>query len=91
MAANIETAGAGMRVIRQADETTIEGLMCRSWGTWGCEPSTFPWTYSADEVCLVVEGDFTVFPNDGSEPMGKFFFNIRSVMRSKRFDRICSW
>lgn len=58
-----------MKVIKGADEQTITELGCRSWGKWGCEPSKFPWTYSDDEVCLVLEGDFTVIPDDGSESM----------------------
>lgn len=64
--------GAGMRIIKQADESTISKFGCRSWSTWGCGPSTFPWTYSDDEVCLVLEGDFTVIPDDGSQSMGMF-------------------
>lgn len=62
--------GGGMKVIRAPDEKIISELGCRSWGKWGCEPSTFDWTYSDDEICLVLEGDFTVKPADGSEPMG---------------------
>lgn len=69
--APVTEKGSGMRLIPQADESTIEKLGCRSWGTWGCEPSTFPWSYDDDEVCLVIEGDFTVIPDDGGEPMGK--------------------
>ncbi|CAN8072960.1 unnamed protein product [Agarophyton chilense] len=69
MSATIVEKGAGMRLIKNADEKTIDKLGCRSWDTWGCEPSTFPWTYSDDEVCLVMNGDFTVIPDDGSEKM----------------------
>lgn len=63
--------GSGMRIIKAADEETIVKMGCRSWSKWGCEASTFPWTYSDDEVCLVLEGDFTVIPDDGGESMGK--------------------
>lgn len=69
--------GSGMRLIQAADEASILKLGCRSWSTWGCDPSTFPWTYSEDEVCLVLEGDFTVFPDDGSKPMRKCCLRIR--------------
>lgn len=71
VASAVVEKGAGMKAIRSADEDTIAELGCRSWGKWGCGPSTFPWTYSDDEVCLVLEGDFTVIPDDGSESMGK--------------------
>ena len=63
--------GGGMKVIKAADENIIAELGCRSWDKWGCEPSTFDWTYSDDEICLVLEGDFTVKPADGSDSMGK--------------------
>ncbi|CDF32763.1 unnamed protein product [Chondrus crispus] len=61
--------GGGMKVIKAADENVIAELGCRSWDKWGCEPSTFDWTYSDDEICLVLEGDFTVKPADGSDSM----------------------
>lgn len=71
MSGPVEEKGGGMRLIRAADEETISKLGCRSWGTWGCEPSTFPWTYADDEVCLVLEGDFTVTSDNGGDAMGK--------------------
>lgn len=64
--------GAGMRIIKAADEETISKLGCRSWDKWSCEPSTFQWSYSDDELCLVLEGDFTVVPDQAGEPMGKY-------------------
>ena len=32
----------------------------KTWPTWGCEPSVFPWSYGAGEICLVIEGEATV-------------------------------
>lgn len=64
--------GAGMKLVKGASEELISTLGCRTWPTWGCNPSTFPWSYSDDEVCLVLSGDFTVIPDDGSESMGKY-------------------
>lgn len=74
MSSAVEEKGAGMRLIKGAEEALIGKMGCRSWGKWGCGPSTFPWTYSDDEVCLVLTGDFTVIPDDGGETMGKFCF-----------------
>ncbi len=37
-----------------------------SWGTWGCEESTFDWSYSDDEVCYVKEGEVDVETADGT-------------------------
>ena len=33
---------------------------CKSWPTWGCEISTFPWVYEETETCLLLEGEVTV-------------------------------
>ena len=39
-----------------------------SWGTWGCDVSNFPWTYSDDETAYILEGEVTVTPDDKSLP-----------------------
>lgn len=36
-----------------------------SWSTWSKEVSTFPWTYSEQEVAYVLEGEVTVTPKGG--------------------------
>jgi hypothetical protein len=38
-----------------------------SWPIWGCEISSFPWTYDEQETCLLLEGDVSVTP-DGGKP-----------------------
>lgn len=58
---------SGMKKISQADEATIEKLGCKSWGKWGCEASKFPWTYDDDEVCLILQGEFTVKDDKSGE------------------------
>ena len=37
-----------------------------SWSTWSKEVSTFPWTYSEQEVAYVLEGEVTVTPTGGA-------------------------
>lgn len=37
--------------------TRVQELGVRSWGTWGCEASKFPWTYDANEVGLKATGE----------------------------------
>ena len=49
-------------------ENTIKELGIKDWPIWTCEPSTFPWTYSYKETCLILEGDITVTP-DGGKPI----------------------
>lgn len=68
---HVEEKGSGMRIIKQADEAIIDKLQCRSWNTWTCDASTFPWSYNDHEVCLVISGEFSVVPDDGDEPLGK--------------------
>lgn len=40
-------------------------LSVSSWSTWSKEVSTFPWTYSEQEVAYVLEGEVTVTPKGG--------------------------
>mmetsp|Transcript_16559 Transcript_16559/g.33883 ORF Transcript_16559/g.33883 Transcript_16559/m.33883 type:complete len:160 (+) Transcript_16559:198-677(+) len=57
----VESAGtSGMKKVPRANNTIVDQLGCRSWGTWGCEVSVFPWTYDDDEICWVLQGDVIV-------------------------------
>lgn len=47
------------------DERTLRQLGTESWGTWECEPSTFPWEYADKETCYVYEGKVTVETPEG--------------------------
>jgi hypothetical protein len=55
-------------VTSPCSKSTIEELGIRNWPIWTCDPSTFPWTYSEKETCLILEGDITVTPDSG-EPV----------------------
>ena len=60
--------------------TPEETNRCKSWPIWTAEPSTFDWSYTEKETCLILEGkatisdgkdsvsfgagDFVVFPQD---------------------------
>jgi uncharacterized cupin superfamily protein len=35
------------------------------WGTWGCLPGKFPWSYGENESCYLLSGKVTVTPIDG--------------------------
>jgi uncharacterized cupin superfamily protein len=43
----------------------LEQLGVASWPIWECGVSCFPWTYDAQETCLLLEGDVTVTPEGG--------------------------
>ena len=50
----------------------LNKLGCRSWSTWGKDPSVFPWHYDEKETCLIIEGKVTVTPSgDGPVSFGK--------------------
>lgn len=55
-------------VVRQASAAEVSRLGCKSWPTWSCGVSHFPWTYGEQETSLLIEGAVTVTP-DGGEPV----------------------
>ncbi len=38
----------------------------QDWGTWGKEPSSFPWFYDEKETCYILEGEAEVKDNAGN-------------------------
>ena len=50
-------------VVRKATEE--EAGRCKSWPIWTCEPSSFDWSYTEKETCLLLEGKVTV--SDGTD------------------------
>ena len=38
----------------------------KQWPTWGCDASSFPWSYGSQETCLVIEGEALVTMDDGT-------------------------
>lgn len=51
--------------VEKPDEGKLKDLHVETWGTWECEPSTFPWQYDDRETCYVYEGRVTVDTEDG--------------------------
>ncbi|PNW88076.1 hypothetical protein CHLRE_01g013150v5 [Chlamydomonas reinhardtii] len=64
------SAKAAMKIVVQRNpaEDVLKAKGVRSWPTWGCGVSKFPWTYQENETCYVLEGDVIVTPN-GGEPV----------------------
>ncbi|GIL92292.1 hypothetical protein Vretifemale_19833, partial [Volvox reticuliferus] len=52
-------------VHRQPAEDVIKAKGVRSWPTWGCGVSKFPWTYKENETCYILEGKVVVTPDGG--------------------------
>lgn len=55
-------------VERNPDSARLSALGVSSWPTWSKEVSSFPWTYSEQEVAYVLEGEVVVTPK-GGEPV----------------------
>lgn len=47
-------------------QQTLDQLDVANWPIWEKEVSRFPWTYDAEEVCYILEGEVTVTPTGGS-------------------------
>ncbi|MBU0515335.1 MAG: cupin domain-containing protein [Proteobacteria bacterium] len=46
--------------ISRPAKAEIDRMGVESWGTWGCEASTFDWEYDATETCFILEGEVKV-------------------------------
>jgi hypothetical protein len=58
-----------IEVIHRPDRDHLERLGVFDWPVWEKEVSTFPWHYDEREVCYILEGQVTVTPDDGGEPV----------------------
>jgi uncharacterized cupin superfamily protein len=45
----------------------LQALKIDTWSPWECEPSTFDWSYDANETAYVLEGEVTVTCPDGQK------------------------
>ena len=57
-----------IEVTSPCPEERIAAERIRDWPVWSCEVSSFPWSYSERETCLLLEGEVMVTP-DGGEPV----------------------
>ena len=46
-------------------ETMIKELGIKNWPIWTCEVSSFDWTYTDKETCLLLESEVQATPNSG--------------------------
>jgi uncharacterized cupin superfamily protein len=63
-----DTSMSKITVEHNPDTSRLSTLGVSSWPTWSKEVSTFPWTYSEQEVAYVLEGEVVVTPQ-GGEPV----------------------
>jgi len=57
-------------IIENLSTERINEKGINSWPIWTKEVSRFDWTYTGDEECLILNGEFTVETDEGS-------FNIK--------------
>ena len=55
-------------VVRKPSD--VEIAECKSWPIWSCGVSSFDWSYTQKETCLILEGKVTVSDDSGSVSFG---------------------
>ncbi|HIN96382.1 MAG TPA: DUF861 domain-containing protein [Candidatus Marinimicrobia bacterium] len=56
--------------ITKKTDTELEDLGVRNWPTWACEASDFPWEYSDQETCFLLDGDVEVTTDEETVRLG---------------------
>ena len=51
--------------VKHISENEIQEKGIRTWSTWSCDKSEFPWEYSERESCYIVEGQVEVTTKSG--------------------------
>ena len=57
-----------MARIQVTKPTKAQIAEAAKWPIWTCEPSTFDWSYTEKETCLILEGKVTI--SDGKDSVG---------------------
>ena len=57
---------SAIKIVNNPGADQLAQLGVKSWSIWEKEPSTFPWTYDATEICYLLQGDVTVTPHGGT-------------------------
>lgn len=55
-------------VVTQPTPAEVDKMQIKSWSTWGCGESKFPWSYSETETAYMLKGLVTVIPDDTTLP-----------------------
>ncbi len=46
--------------ISRPTPSDLDALGTKSWPTWACGVSSFPWHYDSEETCYILEGRVTI-------------------------------
>ena len=52
-------------IVKRLSEDEIQEKGIRSWSTWSCDKYEFPWEYSEQESCYILEGQVDVTTESG--------------------------
>ena len=55
--------------VEKPDTAKLASLDVTSWPTWSKEVSKFPWSYNSQEIAYILEGEVTVTPKNGGNPV----------------------
>ena len=55
--------------VEKPDVSRLDALGVDSWPTWSKEVSKFPWSYNSQEIAYILEGEVTVTPKNGGNPV----------------------
>ena len=54
--------------VTQPTPADVDKMQIKSWSTWGCGESRFPWSYGDTETAYLTKGIVTVTPDDATLP-----------------------
>ena len=58
-----------INVEKSPAQSKLESLNVSKWPTWQKEVSTFDWTFHEQEIAYILEGEVTVTPKNGGNPV----------------------
>ena len=61
-------------IVKKPSDEEIEN--CKAWPIWTCQPSSFDWSYTQKETCLLIEGKVTVTDGTDSVSFGPGHFVV---------------
>jgi len=56
-------------IVEKPDAAKLTALGVNTWPTWSKEVSKFPWSYNSQEIAFILEGEVTVTPKNGGNPV----------------------
>ena len=58
-----------IKIEHHPSEERLNALGVSRWPTWSKEVSVFPWHFGEQEIAYILQGEVTVTPDGGGEPV----------------------